>query len=82
LRFWICVLIITARESVLRASYFPGLFLVFVIMFVVALSCTFSSFNLFSFYLFFESSLIPTVFIILGWGYQPERQRKESPQKT
>jgi NADH-ubiquinone oxidoreductase chain 4 len=28
---------------------------------------------LFSFYLFFESSLIPTVFLILGWGYQPER---------
>jgi NADH-ubiquinone oxidoreductase chain 4 len=64
---------ITARESVLRASYFPGLFLVFVIMLVIMLFCTFSSFNLFSFYLFFESSLIPTVFIILGWGYQPER---------
>jgi NADH-ubiquinone oxidoreductase chain 4 len=29
--------------------------------------------GLFSFYLFFESSLIPTVFIILGWAYQPER---------
>lgn len=25
------------------------------------------------FYLFFESSLIPTLFLILGWGYQPER---------
>jgi NADH-ubiquinone oxidoreductase chain 4 len=69
LRFWICVLMITARESVLRASYLPGLFLVFVIMLVIMLFCTFSSFNLFSFYLFFES----TVFIILGWGYQPER---------
>jgi NADH-ubiquinone oxidoreductase chain 4 len=29
--------------------------------------------NLFSFYLFFESSFIPTVFLIWGWGYQPER---------
>lgn len=29
--------------------------------------------NLFIFYLFFESSLIPTFFLILGWGYQPER---------
>lgn len=25
------------------------------------------------FYFFFESSLIPIVLIILGWGYQPER---------
>lgn len=25
------------------------------------------------FYFFFESSLIPTLFLILGWGYQPER---------
>jgi NADH-ubiquinone oxidoreductase chain 4 len=33
----------------------------------------FSRINLFSFYLFFESSLITTVFLILGWGYQPER---------
>jgi NADH-ubiquinone oxidoreductase chain 4 len=33
----------------------------------------FSRINLFSFYLFFESRLIPTVFLILGWGYQPER---------
>jgi NADH-ubiquinone oxidoreductase chain 4 len=29
--------------------------------------------NIFIFYLFFERSLIPTIFLILGWGYQPER---------
>jgi len=29
--------------------------------------------NLFSFYLFFEGRIIPTLFLILGWGYQPER---------
>jgi NADH-ubiquinone oxidoreductase chain 4 len=39
---------------------------------MVILFCTFSRINLFSFYLFFESRLIPTVFLILGWGYQPE----------
>jgi NADH-ubiquinone oxidoreductase chain 4 len=73
LRFWICVLMITARESVLRSYYHPGLFLFFVILLVIFLFCTFGSVSLFSFYLFFESRLIPTVFIILGWGYQPER---------
>nr|URX53028.1 NADH dehydrogenase subunit 4 [Glyptotermes sp. 9 AB-2022a]URX53041.1 NADH dehydrogenase subunit 4 [Glyptotermes sp. 9 AB-2022a] len=73
LSFWICVLMIMASESVLRSVYYPGLFLSFVVLLMVMLFCTFSSINLFSFYLFFESSLIPTVFLILGWGYQPER---------
>nr|YP_009726967.1 NADH dehydrogenase subunit 4 [Cryptotermes declivis]QIA95627.1 NADH dehydrogenase subunit 4 [Cryptotermes declivis] len=73
LSFWICVLMIMASESVLRSLYHSGLFLFFVVLLVIFLFCTFSSVSLFSFYLFFESSLIPTVFIILGWGYQPER---------
>nr|URX52833.1 NADH dehydrogenase subunit 4 [Bifiditermes rogierae] len=73
LSFWICVLMVLASESVLRVMYFPHLFLLFVVLLIIMLFCTFSSINLFSFYLFFESSLIPTVFIILGWGYQPER---------
>lgn len=34
---------------------------------------TFSSLNIFLFYVFFERRLIPTIFLILGWGYQPER---------
>nr|URX54144.1 NADH dehydrogenase subunit 4 [Glyptotermes sp. 15 AB-2022a]URX54157.1 NADH dehydrogenase subunit 4 [Glyptotermes sp. 15 AB-2022a]URX54196.1 NADH dehydrogenase subunit 4 [Glyptotermes sp. 15 AB-2022a] len=73
LSFWICVLMIMASESVLRSDYYSGLFVSFIILLMVMLFCTFSSIGLFSFYLFFESSLIPTVFLILGWGYQPER---------
>nr|URX53832.1 NADH dehydrogenase subunit 4 [Glyptotermes sp. 13 AB-2022a] len=73
LSLWICVLMIMASELILRSSYYPGFFLFFVVLLVIMLFCTFSSINLFSFYLFFESSLIPTVFLILGWGYQPER---------
>ncbi len=34
---------------------------------------TFRCLNLFLFYVFFERRLIPTLFLILGWGYQPER---------
>nr|UQJ75126.1 NADH dehydrogenase subunit 4 [Calcaritermes cf. nigriceps] len=73
LSFWICVLMIMASESILRVGYHLDLFLVFVIILMITLFCTFASISLFSFYLFFESSLIPTVFLILGWGYQPER---------
>jgi len=37
------------------------------------LYCTFRRINLLSFYIFFfESRLIPILFLILGWGYQPE----------
>jgi NADH-ubiquinone oxidoreductase chain 4 len=73
LRFWVCILIIMASESILRSSYYCHLFLLFVILLVIILAFTFRRMSLFSFYVFFESSLIPTVFIILGWGYQPER---------
>nr|WGO57790.1 NADH dehydrogenase subunit 4 [Jacobsonina sp.] len=73
LSLWICVLMVMASESVLRHSYFSSFFLFMVVFLLIMLYCTFSSMSLFSFYLFFESSLIPTLFLILGWGYQPER---------
>nr|QAX91202.1 NADH dehydrogenase subunit 4 [Parrhinotermes aequalis] len=73
LSFWICVLMILASESVNRSGYFSGLFLFFVLFLMITLYLAFSSINLLSFYVFFESSLIPTLFLILGWGYQPER---------
>nr|AQP27868.1 NADH dehydrogenase subunit 4 [Anoplotermes banksi]URH16679.1 NADH dehydrogenase subunit 4 [Anoplotermes banksi] len=73
LSLWICVLMILASESILRSGYFPGFFVFVVIFLTIMLYCTFSSLGLLSFYIFFESSLIPTLFLILGWGYQPER---------
>ena len=41
------------------------------LMFFLFLS--FSLVNFFYFYLMFECSLIPILFLILGWGYQTER---------
>nr|YP_010166694.1 NADH dehydrogenase subunit 4 [Nebrioporus vagrans]QRV62785.1 NADH dehydrogenase subunit 4 [Nebrioporus vagrans] len=73
LSFWICMLMIMASGSVYMCNNFYKLFLFFLMVLMLALYCTFSSMNLFMFYLFFESSLIPTLFLILGWGYQPER---------
>nr|YP_010574508.1 NADH dehydrogenase subunit 4 [Peronia verruculata]UZH97762.1 NADH dehydrogenase subunit 4 [Peronia verruculata] len=37
------------------------------------LSVAFSVGNILVFYVFFEASLIPTLMLIIGWGYQPER---------
>nr|AVN68291.1 NADH dehydrogenase subunit 4 [Galiblatta cribrosa] len=73
LSIWICILMIMASESILRYHYFDNFFLFMVVFLLLMLFCTFSSLSLFTFYLFFESSLIPTLFLILGWGYQPER---------
>nr|YP_009943619.1 NADH dehydrogenase subunit 4 [Hemerobius spodipennis]QOD41873.1 NADH dehydrogenase subunit 4 [Hemerobius spodipennis] len=73
LSFWICVLMLTASESVNRLNYSNNYFLMNILILLILLILTFSSMNLFYFYLFFESSLIPTLFLIIGWGYQPER---------
>nr|YP_009330774.1 NADH dehydrogenase subunit 4 [Bullanga florida]APD79375.1 NADH dehydrogenase subunit 4 [Bullanga florida] len=73
LTFWICVLMLTASESIYRLGYNYNFFIFNIFFLLVMLFLTFSSLNLFYFYLFFESSLIPTLFLIVGWGYQPER---------
>nr|YP_009992940.1 NADH dehydrogenase subunit 4 [Felderimyia fuscipennis]QNO34150.1 NADH dehydrogenase subunit 4 [Felderimyia fuscipennis] len=73
LSLWICTLMLTASESIFKYNNYKGLFLLNVLVLLLFLVLTFSSMNLFTFYLFFESSLIPTLFLILGWGYQPER---------
>nr|WMC21045.1 NADH dehydrogenase subunit 4 [Chtenopteryx sicula] len=51
---------------------------VFMFSFVVLLLCLvvvmyFLCVNLIYFYIFFEISLIPTLMLIISWGYQPER---------
>nr|YP_009487857.1 NADH dehydrogenase subunit 4 [Culex mollis]AWB98948.1 NADH dehydrogenase subunit 4 [Culex mollis] len=73
LSFWICALMLMASESVVRLNNYTNLFLFMILFLLLMLILTFSSMSLFMFYLFFESSLIPTLFLILGWGYQPER---------
>nr|YP_010688271.1 NADH dehydrogenase subunit 4 [Layahima elegans]WBR65478.1 NADH dehydrogenase subunit 4 [Layahima elegans] len=73
LTFWICTLMLTASEGIYRGGYSLNFFLFNIIILLLMLYLTFSSLNLFYFYLFFESSLIPTLFLIVGWGYQPER---------
>lgn len=72
LRIWICSLMLLARLKV-KNTYNKYLFLILINIILLVLILTFSRLNLFIFYLFFEISLIPTLLLILGWGYQPER---------
>lgn len=73
LRLWIVSLILMASESIYKYRNYTNLFLLNIILLLILLVLTFSRMRLFIFYLFFESRLIPTLFLILGWGYQPER---------
>lgn len=73
LSFWISGLIIISREKVYKYKNKLNWFVFLIVFLLLILILTFSSINLFIFYLFFESRLIPTFFLILGWGYQPER---------
>ena len=69
LTIWIIVLIIIAQKNV---EYKKRLVTNIIILFI-RLAITFSTIRIIIFYFFFEWSLIPIFFIIIGWGYQPER---------
>nr|YP_009723028.1 NADH dehydrogenase subunit 4 [Megopis sinica]QGP73219.1 NADH dehydrogenase subunit 4 [Megopis sinica] len=73
LSFWVCSLMIMASEKIKKLLNYENLFLLTMIFLLISLFVTFSSLNFFLFYLFFEISLIPTLILIMGWGYQPER---------
>nr|QWK41058.1 NADH dehydrogenase subunit 4 [Tenomerga trabecula] len=73
LTVWVIALMMLASEKVFSEDDFVNIFCLLLLMLLLFLILTFCSMSLFMFYLFFESSLIPTVILILGWGYQPER---------
>nr|QWB85646.1 NADH dehydrogenase subunit 4 [Tragosoma depsarium] len=73
LSFWVCSLMILASEKIVKSDNYSSLFLFVMVTLMISLFLTFSSLNFFLFYLFFEISLIPTLILIIGWGYQPER---------
>uniref|UniRef100_UPI00315D08A0 NADH dehydrogenase subunit 4 n=1 Tax=Dicyrtomina ornata TaxID=1113191 RepID=UPI00315D08A0 len=73
LSFWLTLLMVFSSYMVIynKTSSNFYLFLIFLLMVVLILS--FSSSSSLLFYFFFEFSLIPTLLMIMGWGYQPER---------
>nr|YP_004934866.1 NADH dehydrogenase subunit 4 [Paracladura trichoptera]AET13117.1 NADH dehydrogenase subunit 4 [Paracladura trichoptera] len=73
LSLWICCLMLMSSELINSTNNYKSFFVFFVLILLILLYLTFSSMSIFMFYLFFEGSLIPTLFLILGWGYQPER---------
>nr|QUL60379.1 NADH dehydrogenase subunit 4 [Mictyris thailandensis] len=70
---WIMFLIIISSEKVKSTKKFFSLFVLVNLFLLLSLFISFSSLNYLLFYISFEMSLIPTIILILGWGYQPER---------
>nr|UPL65632.1 NADH dehydrogenase subunit 4 [Gralliclava horrens] len=73
LTIWIVFLMIMASSKIKFLNNYSKEFLFMLLVLSIFLVLTFSTSNLFLFYLFFESSMVPTLFLIFGWGYQPER---------
>nr|QXF29963.1 NADH dehydrogenase subunit 4 [Artemia salina] len=63
--FFLMIMSLNPTWPFLYNSLLSGLFILLWLTFTVK--------SFISFYIFFECSLIPTIILILGWGYQPER---------
>nr|AMW68105.1 NADH dehydrogenase subunit 4 [Xanthostigma gobicola] len=73
LSFWIMFMMFLISELIYLNKNNEKLFSLIVLLLTFFLVLSFSSLTFFGFYIFFESSLVFTLLLILGWGYQPER---------
>lgn len=73
LTIFICILMILRRIKIYKHNNLISYFLICVRILLISLFISFLVKRVLLFYFFFEFSLIPTIFLILGWGYQIER---------
>lgn len=73
LTYWVCVIMVVCRFKYLYIHIKPKLFLKITTTLILVLIITFVQVNILCFYILFEFSLIPTMWLIIKWGYQPER---------
>nr|QTT61117.1 NADH dehydrogenase subunit 4 [Anentome sp. YY-2021] len=74
LTIWISLMMMIASQNSVKILMNSSLmFSLFVLLLNMILIMTFLCSSTIIFYFLFEASLIPTLLLILGWGYQPER---------
>ena len=73
LSIWITTLIFLARYKISIKNNKSVLFLITSILLLLTLILSFNVSSILLFYVSFEASLIPTILLIILWGYQPER---------
>ena len=73
LTIWVCIIIVICRFKYLYKCIECNLFLKLTLLLILVLLIRFRQVNIVLFYILFEFSLIPTIWLIIKWGYQPER---------
>ena len=73
LRVWVRALIILVRLKYYYINSLPKFFQSIVVLLLLVVTLFFLTDHLLFLYVMFEFSLFPTLFLILKWGYQPER---------
>nr|YP_010713478.1 NADH dehydrogenase subunit 4 [Barbronia weberi]WDA96179.1 NADH dehydrogenase subunit 4 [Barbronia weberi] len=73
LTMWISAMMIIASLKIKWMKNNSLTFLLMIMILNMVLVVSFMSSNLLIFYVWFEASLIPTMLLIMKWGYQPER---------
>nr|BDQ43690.1 NADH dehydrogenase subunit 4 [Duplodicodrilus schmardae] len=73
LTLWVAAMMILASTKVYHTKWYPKLFTINILVLTLILLLCFNASNIFMFYIWFEASLVPTMMLIMLWGYQPER---------
>nr|YP_009339287.1 NADH dehydrogenase subunit 4 [Eulimnogammarus cyaneus]APL97177.1 NADH dehydrogenase subunit 4 [Eulimnogammarus cyaneus] len=73
LSFWVVFLAILGSKTIKKVSSLRGVFISLAMSLLGMFLVSFYVSDFMFFYLGFEGCLIPIFFMILGWGYQPER---------
>nr|YP_010944725.1 NADH dehydrogenase subunit 4 [Teuthowenia megalops]WMC20823.1 NADH dehydrogenase subunit 4 [Teuthowenia megalops] len=74
LSLWISGLMLLASSYSVKYMNNKSIFFSFLVLFLCLIVILyFLCVNIMYFYIFFEVSLVPTLMLIIGWGYQPER---------
>lgn len=73
LSIWITFLIFIARSKLYSSVLHECKFTYNICALLFLLVIAFSTSNIIIFYFIFEASLVPTLILIISWGYQPER---------
>nr|AJO61908.1 NADH dehydrogenase subunit 4 [Whitmania laevis] len=73
LTMWMCIMMVICSFKYLYKFMEFNLFLKLTLVLMLVLLMSFSQVNILWFYILFEFSLIPTMWLIMKWGYQPER---------
>nr|BDQ43508.1 NADH dehydrogenase subunit 4 [Metaphire sieboldi] len=73
LTIWVSAMMVLASTKIFMLNKYPKIFTMNILMLTLILLLCFNASNMFMFYIWFEASLIPTMALIMLWGYQPER---------